>query len=255
MYPAAPTFTASRTSASSPEADTMRILMCGVPSTIRRVASTPETVGSRRSMSTTSGICSLASSIASPPSAASPTTVAMPEASRSARIPSRHTGWSSTTITRIPSVSVVSAVTRCLSDRQPEFHVGAPPGRGVNLHRAAEVLYPPLHALQQAELAVAREAPLVVAEAHPVVADRDQELAVDRLRVDGGSRRVRVLHDVVEGFVDGRGDLSHHGGGHPCRPDRSDRHRNAVHARGNSIERRPDGGHAGRGLRRRLAQQ
>src|SRR5215207_3084634 len=155
--------------------------MCGVPSTMRRVASTPETLGSPKSMSTTSGMCSCASSIASPPSDASPTTVAMPEASMSARIPSRHTGWSSTTTTRIASVSVLSAITRCLSDRHAEFHVRAAPRRCVDLHRAAEVFHPALHALEQAELALTDKALFVVGEPHPVVANRDQELAVDRL--------------------------------------------------------------------------
>src|SRR6266700_3017706 len=99
----APTLTASSTSASSPEADRTSTLTCGDSSTIRRIASTPRTVGRFRSISTTSGMVSRACSIASPPSCASATTTARPEESRSVRTPSRQTGWSSTTSTRTRS--------------------------------------------------------------------------------------------------------------------------------------------------------
>ena len=80
--------------------------MCGLSATMRRVASTPFSPGMCRSMTTTSGWVSLASSTASVPLVAAPTSsVSGLSVSRAVR-PSRNSGWSSTISTLIGSVMV-----------------------------------------------------------------------------------------------------------------------------------------------------
>ena len=66
--------------------------MCGLSATMRRVASMPFSPGMCRSMMTTSGWVSLASSTASVPLAAAPvSSVSVPSVSRAVR-PSRNSG-------------------------------------------------------------------------------------------------------------------------------------------------------------------
>src|SRR5438309_951885 len=70
---------------------------CGISALIRVIASIPSTWGMRMSISTTSGLNRRASSIASRPSEASPTTVIADSCSRNIRNPCRTSQWSSST--------------------------------------------------------------------------------------------------------------------------------------------------------------
>jgi hypothetical protein len=73
-YPEAPPTSASTTSPSLEETVSINTAVAGEAAAILRVASTPEILGSCRSMSTTCGASDSTSSNAFSPSAASPTT-------------------------------------------------------------------------------------------------------------------------------------------------------------------------------------
>src|SRR5215211_656295 len=104
------------------------------------VAPTPDSSGSCRSITTTSGRTALAIRTAAAPSAAVPTT-ANPASSRSRATASRHIGWSSTTITR----------TWPPSPGDMELHLRTVAGHAVDQGLATEVTQAPHDRLGDAE--------------------------------------------------------------------------------------------------------
>src|SRR5665647_3366383 len=111
-YPAAPASSAPRTYSSSSYALTIRIRSSGWSRVSWRVSSMPFVPGSRMSISTTSGRSWFTRARATSPEGASPTTCRSECTSRIWRVPSRCNAWSSTTTTRITSVSMVTMVNR-----------------------------------------------------------------------------------------------------------------------------------------------
>ena len=91
------------------------------PSTMRRVASIPFSLGMRTSISTTSGAVSPARSTASSPSPASPTTSRSGSALRISRKPALTSAWSSASRTRIMRrpASARGSRSRLLHDARP----------------------------------------------------------------------------------------------------------------------------------------
>ena len=164
--------------------------------TMLAVALAPSTPGMRRSMSTRSGRSDAASSTASAPSDASPTT-SMPGAwSSRPTMPARTMGWSSATTMRM--VSVIPHASRGVrarprhDDPQPRAAVGA----GAELERAADEGGAVADPGEAEPLLAGRR----VAGPDAVVGDGEHDLVarVGLRDVDRRRARLRVLAHVRE---------------------------------------------------------
>src|SRR5689334_21300076 len=174
----------------------MRIRTGGWAPRRPRITSTPDRSGSCRSRTTTSGRIAAATRTACAPSlTAAPTSY--PASVRSRATPSRHIGWSSTTITRtVTFVTITSS--RAGGPGYPQLDLGPLAGRRNDRHVAAEVRHAPPDRLGDAEPPGRRrlvEAPGL--DPRPVVADRHGH----RLRVvlhedPGAGVRAAVVTDV-----------------------------------------------------------
>src|SRR5664279_3174079 len=197
---------ARSTSSRSPDAEITRTCMSGNSCSRISVHVAPSGAGICRSITSTSGRVARARRSASSPMAAV-ATIRNPAASRSSDIASIHTGWSSTSITRGPSGSVISTPRLDkLLDRNPQFPVNSAPRRGANDCLPTEVADPSQDGFTHADVAaLPRLGDVLRLGPDAVVPQGDDQLSALVLEEHPRPRgRSGVLGDVGE-------DLGHHG--------------------------------------------
>src|SRR3990172_9061067 len=187
-------------------------------------AASPSISGMEMSMTITSGVRLRASSTASRPLEASPTTSMSGSMSRRARSPERSTAWSSARRTRI--FSVIGALPAAAPRQRSLNRDARAPAHGrLNLHRSADEGEPLLHA-EQAEAGSARPHRGLHVETAAVVLDDQAQRASTpgEAGLRPGSLGVlgyvgeRLLHDPVEHKLDLRLQAAETAAGELCFP-------------------------------------
>src|SRR6266542_5752715 len=126
--------------------------------------------------------------------------------------------------------------------RNAEFDFRARARSGMDLHLAANVFDPSLHAAEHPDLPLRPQLLLAVDEAAAIIPDRHDHRSVIDLGEDGRARGLGMLTDVLQGLSHRPHELLQVGGREPDRADGTHGDRQVGDLPGGQLERLPQGG-------------